>query len=147
MEKYSRKTNKMEERNMKGQELEILLENLFWEVTEDDYEKGEVGKRQFVLSERIGRTFNSFQEMVKYVSSSYGVTNDTDNWVAFEEGRISIIMMVDDNNMEASQRDIEEWKEGRKTLYNADIDLHIRFIKSYQPSTKEMSSLFRIREY
>jgi len=92
----------------------------FFEVHEEDYYNGE------------GRYINSWQGFNIYNADTpeqalKQCLNDLDcnDHQVLMDGYISACNLVDEFNCTASDREIEEWKEGRKTLYSQHIAIFI----------------------
>lgn len=132
----------------KGEEVEILVEYLWLSTEEDNYNEGaDPSTRQDMMAEKSVGRYKSFQDMVKDLNRKYGITDDLKAWGSFsgEPGRINIQMMVDEDNVEATRRELDDFKRGRKRLWIADYQLQISFIKSYQPQPEEISKMFGIQ--
>ena len=112
----------------------IVVKSLFWVNTEDTYEQGEIGRGQVILSERNIGIFDTVAEMVKEISSRFGISDNMENWAIFEqetegdEGRIDAQMMVNDRNYEPSEQEFSEWKAGARTLWSAHITIVFQLV-------------------
>lgn len=96
---------------------------LMVDVYEDDYNEGEIRHANFweekyeveaddkimAIAEAMEKTYYSFNE--KYLDEDDGV--------------YSYSVMVDEDNCEASNQEIEEWKNGNMKLYSANIAFKI----------------------
>jgi hypothetical protein len=142
MNRYKRK---LREVNEKAQG--ILVEAMSVEVTEDDYEKGEVGKRQSVLYEKNIGTFKTIEEVWKACGKHYTLPKNLNNFYAFEPGRITGSITVNENNEEPSSAEMSKWKKGEITLYTASIDIYVKLIEWVVPSEDTMAKMFKIPRY
>ena len=93
------------------------------DVYEDDYNEGEIRHANYweenhefnhddldlAISDAMDKSYYSYNK--KYLDNDDGVL------------RYSV--MVDEDNCEASQSEIEEWKLGNKTLYSANIEFKL----------------------
>ena len=105
------------------------------DYAEDDYESGEIGKTSNGLHEKIGKTFKSKQELLKYLSDNYVYNNIKEDDLHYEDGILyfSESVKIDKNGdfWPASNSDIEKWKRGEMKLYNANYSVSVKiFIES-----------------
>lgn len=124
---------------------QIYVKNLYWDSTEDVFNEGDVGTGRVVLSEENVGLYDSFKDMVNDLSRKFGITTDLERWIAFEDGRINVQMLIDNKNYEADKRQVALWKRGEMRLWNAYITISIKFVTPHTPSVSEMSRNFGIR--
>ena len=103
-------------------------------TTEDVFCEGEVGETSFAWSSidnPIRGRFDTIEDAIKAVCDANffdyvpaNCLNVGKDWPD-EAGRFDISFMVDVNNCEASERDIEEWKAGRKRLWNCQLSVYL----------------------
>ena len=135
MQKKKEALSKVTE-NLKSAEFTIV--GGFVDVYEDDYEKGE-GKHYKTYSLKDismqGKSYKSISELLSDIAEN-GIYEDIyanpDNWLAseYQDGvlRIETNVTTDENDFPASDSEIESWKQGEKTLYNAQWAIKIRCV-------------------
>ena len=57
-----------------------------------------------------------------------------------EAGRFDISVMVDADNYEATEHDIEEWKAGRKRLWECQISVYLGVCAERDLTTEEIAA-------
>lgn len=134
-----RRESKLKEANITNRK--FLVEAIEGELTEDSYGKGEIGRPISSLYENVGKTFDSFEEMVEYLNRHYIIPERKENWFAFEPGRYTVQFLSDEDWLESSKREIEAWKKGELKLYSAMFNIYFKIINTYVPSTREMAEI------
>lgn len=114
-----------------------------WESIEDDYNEGEGDESYNVLMESIFITARTPDELIEELASRYGLPDRKDYWTAFD-GRLELTFLVNDDNIEADDRDIEQWKAGRKRLWAAHVSVRIVRVAVRSVSTSEIAKAFRV---
>ena len=101
----------------------------------DDYEKGELDYIQtFDLG--INGVYSTMEDVLTAIKNTYmGFTDEPRNY-CYIDGRIDTDGLVDVNNCEASESEIEEWKKGELTLYNAHLFCYIDVISDEHELTE-----------
>jgi len=122
--------------NDKGK-LKYLVHSFVWESEEDNYEEGLIGN-QNMWEEKIGKTFDSWDEVANYLDGSYGIPQNS--WYIFDN-TIQANFLVDNDNSYATESEREAWKRGEKRLWDAHIDLVLTFIKEFQPTEDELTKM------
>lgn len=115
-----------------------FVEYVDGELIEDSYEEGEIGRPISQLSEKVNEVYEDFHMMVKNLNRSYGIPEDLKNWGIIEDGRFVVQDLTDDDWITASPREIEDWKNGLRTLYSANYNIYVKVIKTSTPSIKDM---------
>lgn len=86
----------------------------------DSYTEGELEYIQ-TFDLPITGTYDTMDDVLKAIENTYmGFTSDPKNY-CYIDGRIDTDSLVDVNNYEADEDDIELWKKGELTLYNAHL--------------------------
>ena len=128
----------------------IVVEGMYVEVEVDDFNQGLIGDRRLVLDKtNLGKARN-MEDIYKLCSKYYDIPSfkEKGQYLAFEDGRITCSIHVDEDNLIANQNDLKDWRKGLKTLWLADIDIYIKFVKGeWTPSVEEISSTLGIQEY
>ena len=119
-----------------------------WESIEDDYEHGESiepGSSRTILAESIFMDAPTPDALIKKLSSRYGVPENRDAWSAFDD-RLECSLLVDDDNLEATPRDVDAWKEGKKRLWSAHVSVYVALVSTHRPSTEEIAKAFGVED-
>ncbi len=125
------------------------LELISWDadIYEDDHEEGE-GEHVNSIGEKVNVTFDSVDDLFKYLYNKVLYKElDKIDFNAFEDGRITTSVNVDENNYPASTAEIEKWKKGELKLYVANYNLYVALVDRVKPSVEEMATLFGIAKY
>ena len=107
----------------------LHVENMTKEIVEDSYEEGEIGNRQLVHDEKIGKDFNSIAEFKEYCNKNFGIPNNPDYYVVIDN-RIIATRTEDQNGNEITPND-SEWKDfiaGNTNLFTASYDFLCQLI-------------------
>ncbi len=119
-----------------------------WESVEDSYEEGELtgpGTSHVILAESIFIDAPTPDALIKKLSSRYGLPEGRDAWSAFDD-RLECSLLVDDDNMEATPRDVDAWKVGKKRLWSAHISVYVAHVSMRHPSTEEIAKAFGVED-
>lgn len=118
-------------------ELDIIVEHAVAETEHAD-PSGQVGGTRQVVYDRsnLGR----FDSLEAVVNSLPAFTPSADEFMAMpgDKGRLTGSTLVTEDNLRASQREIEAWREGRKDLWNLDLDLYVRLARTWKPNADEL---------
>lgn len=118
---------------MKADE-KIAVKHYSAEVTEDVFDRGEVGHTYLAWSSRdvpVNGRFDTIEDALKAVCEANCFRFIPENCLNFgkemgeEVGRFDISVMVDVNNSEATPSEIEAWKHGRKRLWVCELIVHL----------------------
>lgn len=127
---------------------EVIVDHVSMEVTEDSYEKGELGRHISVGSRSNFGNFKSVDLAIKAVSDYSGLPFQ--NFFIFdgENGRIDGNGLVDDDNSYVGNdaRFIKSWKAGEVTGWDMQVTMHIRFAAVWEPTDDEISKRTRIKK-
>lgn len=97
-------------------------------TTEDIFDRGEVGFTYCAWTSSdnpvIGR-FDTIEDALKAVCEANFFDYNCNNVIPEEAGRFDISVMVDADNCEATEHDIEEWKDGRKRLWSCQVSVYL----------------------
>lgn len=107
----------------------------------DSYTEGELEYIQsFDL--QITGTYNTMDDVLEAIENTYmGFTSEQKNY-CYIDGRIDTDSLVNVYNNEADETEIEEWKKGELTLYNAHLMCGISVISDeHELSEKEAEAL------
>ena len=111
------------------------------EVVFDDEELESTGCG--LRGEKIGRAFNTFQEMLNYLVNNYGLTADKTNYEVDEDGVLQTSKMVADHSahqnggwFEPTSEEIKKWKKGEMKLYVEDYTIKFHAIKDKMEDLK-----------
>jgi hypothetical protein len=116
-----------------------------WESIEDDYEQGELGSSQIVLSDSIFIKERNPDALIKGLSAQYGLPEERDAWSAFDN-RLECQFTVNEDNAQASQRELDAWKARRKKLWTAHVSVDVAHVSMHHPSTDEIAKTFRVED-
>lgn len=119
----------------------IHLVRISSSICEDSYEEGEGASTGCGLSdERIGKDFKSKKEMLKWLEQNYGLSSNPDHY-EFDEVRgvaETDKLVADHSNeqnggwFEPTKEEKEQWKRGRKKLYNEHTWIHFHKWSGYR---------------
>jgi hypothetical protein len=135
-------------KEIQSAEVEVIIDSLSMETTEDSYEEGEIGRGQFVLSEKRLGTFRSIKEAIREASNRTGIPEKEFYVFSGENGRIEGSGMVDEENnyVGDDHRFIEKWKQGQVKAWNANVSLYVRFAKTWTPTDEELAKVSGLRK-
>lgn len=118
-------------------------------TTEDVFERGEIGLTSYAWSSIdnpiIGR-FDTIEDALKAVCEAncfdYVPANclNLGKGIPEEVGRFDISVMVNEDNCEATRSEIEEWKQGRKRLWNCQLSVHLGVCAERDLTPEEVSA-------
>ncbi|MDD2742044.1 MAG: hypothetical protein PHV02_07215 [Rhodocyclaceae bacterium] len=107
------------------------LVSVLSEIYEDDYENGEGDFTGCGLNCRIGKTFNTLQEMIAYLAASFGLSENIHDFDAVEKGRLVTSKTVANHCeaqnggwFEATEKEIKDWAAGKMKLYSENFSFH-----------------------
>lgn len=126
----------------------LTLKNWDADVYEDDYNEGE-GNQVNSFSEKVNKSFASGEELLKYISNNvlYHDVKKEYYSIMEDDGRIVTSVLVNEDNLAASENEIEKWKKGDKKLYSASYNFYITLTQEKTPSADELSKLLGISVY
>jgi hypothetical protein len=135
-------------KEIQSAEVEVIVDYLSMETTEDSYEEGEIGRGQFVLSEKRLGTFRSIKEAIREATHRTGIPEKEFYVFSGENGRIEGSGMVDEENNYVGDDHgfIEKWKKGQVKAWNANVSLHVRFAKAWTPTDEELAKVSGLRK-
>lgn len=122
----------------------IYVKNFWCESVEDSYENGETGETGATWSDRDMQFENpdegyaTVAEALAAVCKSNCFDFDIDSWTSFADesdeddfGRFDNDTLVNANNVEASQAEIEQWRNGKIRLWNCHtvVNLEVRTVR------------------
>ena len=118
-------------------------------TTEDIFLHGEVGKTCCAWTSRenpVRGRFDTIEDALKAVCEANCFDYVPANCLNFgkdmpeEAGRFDISVMVDVNNCEATRYEIEEWKAGRKRLWNCTLSVYLGVCAERNLTPEEVAS-------
>jgi hypothetical protein len=110
--------------------VKLFVSHMAKEITEDNYEQGEIGERQLQMDEKIGKTFDSFDDFKKWLEKEYALNcSDNDSWAVINN-RLIFQQSEDQDGMTIEQGDrrFEQFKKGEINLWTADYDFVVELI-------------------
>ena len=112
----------------------FYIQSYYCETVEDDFEKGEVGENcTYWNGEKFPSSdmkFKSVKEALTQILKEQCFDEEKTEWSDFftmsgndecERGRFDCDVTVDVENLEATEKQIEQWKKGELKLYNCHI--------------------------
>lgn len=82
-------------------------------------------------NERVGKTFNSIDDAIKYLHDYWGTSSDPDDY-EFEDKHLRITKMVADHSeeqnggwMEPTDEEMKAWQKGNLKLYTEDFSIEL----------------------
>ncbi len=109
--------------------MKILVKLADVQVSIDDFEKGETDfVNSWVLDSLTGKRFDTVQELVEEINKDFPIfSNNIDDYI-FIDGRIDTDAFVNADNDEPTPCEIEAWKVGKITLYNAHLFINLAIV-------------------
>lgn len=108
---------------------------------EDSYEEGELGYARSWDFDVRGE-YDSAEDLIKaIVKATYLFDFKVDEFI-FTDGAIQTSDLVDEESIKADKHDIELWKKGEKTLYSANMWLHLECISDKHEMTDDEAEEF-----
>lgn len=100
----------------------IIAKRADVDIHVDDYNEGE-GEYIQSFNLRLKGEYNSIDSLIKDICDEFGEREcNLGNFVFYEEqSAIGTNFLVNDDNWVADEMEIEAWKNGRETLYIADV--------------------------
>lgn len=100
----------------------IIAKRADVDVHVDDYNEGE-GEYIQSFDLRLKGEYTNIDSLIKDICDEFGEREcNLGNFVFYEEqSAIGTNFLVNDDNWVADEREIEAWKNGRETLYVADV--------------------------
>ena len=116
------------------------------DVAVDDYEQGE---GDFVNSWdfKIPSDYDSAEDLVYAIARNSGVFSDKVEDYVFLDGSIQTDALVNNDNEEPSKAEIEAWKNGEETLYNAHLYLSVSCVMDEHEMTDDEAEAFGFPVY
>jgi hypothetical protein len=121
----------------------ILASDIFVLTEEDDYEKGCVGGHNTYTIDGSGGMFSSIDDLIKHLSEHYCLPKEKKDYHIFDD-RLCCSAFVDEDNIEADERDIELWKKGEQRLWIANYSVNISFFEKVDLESDQMQELLGI---
>jgi len=104
----------------------IIDSKAYVDVTEDDFEQGEVGPYVNSWEFDVRGEYNSIGELVRAISeNSYVFSEDVGDYY-YMDGSIRTSATVDVDNSKPTDAQIDAWQRGEEKLYVADMYLDIK---------------------
>lgn len=126
------------------------VEGWWAETYEDRYEEGEVSSRSSAnwdsdSNHDSKREFSSVEEALRHVTEAnyFDWTKDAWEWDEYN-GEFRGCFLVDEDNSEASDRQIEDWKKGDERLWNCYLNVRIQKIMKSPLSDEDLGEFERI---
>ena len=108
---------------------------------EYSYEEGELGYARSWDFDVRGE-YDSAEDLIKaIVKETYLFDFKVDEFI-FTDGAIQTSDLVDEESIKADKHDIELWKKGEKTLYSANMWLHLECISDKHEMTDDEAEEF-----
>ena len=135
---------------MNGNE-RIYVKRYFAETCEDSFEHGElpdsVGSSWSSKDLPVNGRFDTIEEALKAVCEANGFDYNREDWLNWatefgedEAGRFSLSVLVDNNNSEASESEIAEWREGKTRLWNCDLNVYLGVVAERELTMDELTA-------
>ena len=113
----------MEDGEVTQSGVKLFVKSMSKEVVQDSYEQGEQGDRQLQLDEKIGKTFDSFDDFKKYAEKMWYFKNSDSAWVVIDNRIIyDQLENGDGDSVDEGDPEFSKWKSGEVELWNATYD-------------------------
>ena len=117
------------------------------DIYEDSYEQGELGYVQ-TWDFPIGTEFDSAEELIKNIASSASIfSDDIRNYLVSEDGMLYSDAMVNVDNEEPDEAEMEAWRRGELTLYNAHLGIALKVGSGVHEMTYDEAEAFGFDTY
>lgn len=123
--------------NIVRPEFHIIASYAQMETTEDSFTQGEIGRNHITWHQSNLGIFKTVQELIKKVSQTIDAPPPKD-WGIYDDGRIGCAFMVDEQNAQASNREMADWKKGEFRLWSAEVTVNISFSRIWTPDESAM---------
>jgi hypothetical protein len=110
-------------------------------LTEDHWPDGEIGSSHLVIDDYKGKVFESIGQLLIYLHESYGLSLQAKDYLAFDDNRIDYQTLEDDDGNPLSEKDMDQWKEGKIIAYSGYWTIYIQRIQLDTFTTSEMKEL------
>ena len=117
------------------------------DIYEDSYEQGELGYVQ-TWDFPIGTEFDSAEELIKNIASSASIfSDDIRNYLVSEDGMLYSDATVNVDNEEPDEAEMEAWRRGELTLYNAHLGIALKVGSGVHEMTYDEAEAFGFDTY
>jgi hypothetical protein len=116
-------------------------------TTEDSFNVGEIGRSHIVWSQKNLGTFKDTHSLIRGVASIIDVSSNPKDWGIFDDGRIECSYHVDEENSEATPRELAEWKAGRTRLWSATVTVWVVFARVWEPDVATMKKTLGLQVF
>lgn len=116
--------------------MKVHLVKLSSDIVEDHYELG-AGKSTGCgySNEPVGKTFESFEAMLKYLADYYGLSSDANDYEN-EDGKLYTSKTVANHSeaqnggwFEPTEAELEAWTNGELMLYSEDYVIEYHYVR------------------
>jgi len=120
-----------------------LIERVVSDTVEDDYNEGEKGNSVQTLSENPNEKVESVENMLKYLNSSYGLSEDKKDYHTISDSQIGYAGMTDEdgNWVETDDELYKAWKKGEAKLWSTIFTIVVSKIESKGLSEKDLTEM------
>ena len=120
-----------------------LIESVSAETVEDDYNEGEKGNAVQTISEEPNKKVDSVEDMLKYLYSSYGLSEDKKDYHTVNDSQIGYAGITDEdgNWVETDDELYKSWKKGEAKLWSTIFTIVISKIESKGLSEKDLKEM------
>lgn len=138
--KATRRVRRFTEKAVDGIKI-LVTSKAYVDVAVDDYEQGQL---DFVNSWDfdVRGEYGSAEELVKAIARNSGVFSDKVEDYSFFDGTIQTSAFVNNDNEEPSKAEIEAWKNGGETLYDASLVLRLDCVMDEHEMTEDEAEAF-----
>lgn len=90
----------------------------------------------------------TFQGILDFLSSTLGLSDNANDYTAFEKGRIIFQRLEDDNGFPLKGAQLEAFNTGKNTAWSATYNIYLEVsVETYEPSVEEMVKDFGVENY
>jgi len=131
--------------NVVRPEFHIIASYAEMTTTEDSFTEGEIGRNHIVWDQSNLGMFKDVQSLIKKVGQYLSVPDKISEWGILDDGRIGCVYMVDEQNAEATDREMAEWKKGETRLWSAEVTVNVSFSRVWTPDETAMEKTLGLR--
>ena len=129
---------------------EMLNLKVFVDVTEDDYEVGQLDLVNSYTVDWLKNPNVEAKNLVKYLADELYLSDNPNDYSIDDDGIIHTTQLQDADGVHVHSGDnetMDRWKKGEEKLYYADYFIKVEAVKKRNPSPQELSKATGISDF
>lgn len=122
----------------------LITGRAFVDVYVDTFEEGQGEHVNYWTVNGLQGVYDSIEDLLKRVNQLEYIFSADKKDYDFIDGRICTSALIDKDNTLASDKQIEDWKQGKEKLYVADFNLHVQVVPDVRDMTENDAELMGI---